>query len=129
MSDLEYFLSVKTFNSPIDITHLLPKLTTDWECSIHSYILNLEGSGANPEVEVMRLNCNAIEFDKSLKQQHLIEVLVNTVKLQHVKTFRWKKIIVSNPTNFQVSLTDLRNTPVNVKNDGSHALLIFRKRL
>ena len=129
MSDLEYFLSVKTFNSPIDITHLLPKLTTDWECSIHSYFLNLEGSGANPEVEVMRLNCNAIEFDKSLKQQHLIEVLVNTVKLQHVKTFRWKKIIVSNPTNFQVSLTDLRNTPVNVKNDGSHALLIFRKRL
>ena len=129
MSGLEYFLSVKTFNSPIDITHLLPKLTTNWECSIHSYFLNLEGSGANPEVEVMRLNCNAIEFDKSLKQQHLIEVLVNTVKLQHVKIFRWKKIIISNPTNFQVSLTDLRNTPVNVKNDGSHALLIFRKRL
>jgi len=82
MSVLEYFLSVKTFNSPIDITHLLPKLTTDWECSIHSYFLNLEGSSANPEVEVMRLNCNAIEFNKSLKQQHLIEVLVNTVKLQ-----------------------------------------------
>ena len=129
MSGLEYFLSVKTFNSSIDITHLLPKLTTNWECSIHSYFLNLEGLGENPEVEVMRLNCNAIEFDKSLKQQHLIEVLVNTVKLQHVKTFRWKKIIISNPTNFQVSLTDLRNTPVNVKNDGSHALLIFRKRL
>ena len=129
MSGLEYFLSVKTFNSPIDITHLLPKLTTDWECSIHSYFLNLESLSANPEVEVMRLNCNAIEFDKSLKQQHLIEVLVNTVKLQHVKTFRWKIIIVGNPTNLQVSLTDLRNTPVNVKNDGSHALLIFRKRL
>ena len=87
MSGLEYFLRVKTFNSPIDITHLLPKLTTDWECSIHSYFLNLERSGANPEVEVMRLTCNAIEFNKSLKQQHLIEVLVNTVKLQHVKTF------------------------------------------
>ena len=129
MSVLEYFLSVKPFNSPIDITHLLPKLTTDWECSIRSYCLNLEGSGANPEVEVMRLNCNAIEFDKSLKQQHLIEVLVNTVKLQHVNTFRWKKIIVGNPISFQVSLTDLRNTPVNVTNDGSHAHLICRKRL
>ena len=65
----------------------------------------------------MRLNCNTVEFDRSLKQQHLIEVLVNTVEMHHVKTFRWKKII-SNPTNFQVSLTDLRNTPVNVKNDG-----------
>ena len=83
----------------------------------------------NPEIEVTRLDCNAIEFDKSLKQQHLIEVLVNTVKLQHMKTCRWKKIIVSNPTNFQVSLTDLRNNPGNVKNDDSHALLIFRKRV
>ena len=129
MSSLEYFLSVKTFNSPIDITHLLPRLSTDWECSVHSYVLNLQGSSANPEVEVMRLYCNAIEFDRSLKQQHLIEVLVSTVKMQHVKTFRWKKIIVSNPTNFQVSLTDLRNTPVNVKNDGSHVLLIFRKEV
>ena len=76
----------------------------------------------------MRLNCNAIEFDRSLKQ-HLIEVLVNTVKMQHVKTFRWKKIIVSNSTNVQVSLSDLRNNPVNVKNDGSHVLLIFRKKV
>ena len=129
MSSLEYFLSVKTFNSPIDITHLLPRLTTDWECSVHSYCLNLQGSSANPEAEVMRLNCNAIEFDRSLKQQHLIEVLVNTVKMQHVKTFRWKKIIVSNPTNVQVSQTDLRNTPVTVKNDGSHLLLIFGKKV
>ena len=125
----EYFLRLKAFNSPIDTTHLLPRLSTDWECSVHSYVLNLQGSSANPEVEVMRLNCNAIEFDRSLKQQHLIKVLVNTVKMQHVKTFRWKKIIVSNPTNFQVSLTDLRNTPVNVKNYGSHALLIFRKKV
>ena len=78
MSSLEYFLSVKTFNSPIDITHLLPRLSTDWECSVHSYSLKLQGSSANPEVEVMRLNCNAVEFDRSLKQQHLIEVLVNT---------------------------------------------------
>ena len=92
----EYFLRLKAFNSPIDTTHLLPRLSTDWECSVHSYVLNLQGSSANPEVEVMRLNCNAIEFDRSLKQQHLIKVLVNTVKMQHVKTFRWKKIIVSN---------------------------------
>ena len=125
MSSLGYFVSVKTFNSPLDITHLLPRLATDWECSVHSYFLNLQGSDANPEIEVMRVNCNAIEFYRNLKQQRLMEVLVNTVKMQHVKTFRWKKIIVSNPTNFQVSLTDLRNNPVNVKNDGSHALLIF----
>ena len=129
MGSLDYFLSVKTFNSPIDITHLLPRLTTEWECRIHSYFLNVEGESLNPEIEVMRLTCTAIEFDKSLKQQHLIEVLVTTVKLQHVKTFRWKKIIGSNPTNIQVSLTDLRNTPVKVKNDGSHALLIFRKKV
>ena len=129
MSSLEYFLSVKTFNSPIDITHLLPRLSTDWECSVHSYSLKLQGSSANPEVEVMRLNCNAVEFNRSLKQQHRIEVLVNTVKMQHVKTFRWKKIIVSNSTNFQVSLTDLRNNVANVKNDGSHVLLIFRKKV
>ena len=116
-------------NQNKDDTHLLPRLSTDWECSVHSYSLNLKGSSANPEVEVMRLNCNAIEFDRSLKQQHLIEVLGNTVKMQHVKTCRWKKIIVSNSTNFQVSRTDLRNNPVNVKNDGAHALLIFRKKV
>ena len=77
----------------------------------------------------MRRNCNVVEFDRSLKQQHLIEVLVNTVKMQHVKTFRWKKIIVSNSTNVQVSLTDLRNNVGNVKNDGSHVLLIFQKKV
>ena len=129
MSSLEYFVSMKTFNSPIDITHILPRLSTDWKCSVHSYSLNLQGSSANPEVEVTRLTCTAIEFDRSLKQQHLIEVLITTVKMQHVKTFRWKRSIVSNPTNFQVSLTDLRNTPVNDKNDGSHVLLIFRKKV
>ena len=79
----------------IDITDLLPRLSTDWECSVHSYSLNLQGSSANPEVEVMRLKCNAIEFDRSLKHQHLIEVLVNTVKMQHVKTFRWKKLLLA----------------------------------
>ena len=77
----------------------------------------------------MRLYFTAIEFDRSLKQQHLIEVLVNTIKMQHVKTFRWKQTIVSNPTNIKVSLTDLRNTSVNIKNDGSHGLLIFRKKV
>ena len=75
MENFYYVLGVNTFTSPIDITHLLPKLTTNWECSIHSYCLTLEGSSANPDVEVMRRNCNAIEFDKSLKQHHLIEVL------------------------------------------------------
>ena len=126
MSSLEYFVSVKTFTSPIDIAHSLPRLSTDWECSVHSYSLTVLGSSANPEVEVMRLNCTTIEFDRSLKQQHLIEVAVNTVKMQHVKTFRWKTITVSSPPNFQVLLTDLRNAPVNMKNDGSHVLLIFR---
>ena len=95
MSSLEYFLSVKTFNSPIDITHLLPRLSTDWECSVHSYSLNLQGSSANPEVEVMRPTCNGVEFDRSLKQQHLIEVLGNTVKMQHVKTFRWTNLLLA----------------------------------
>ena len=83
MSSLEYVLSVKIFNSPIDITfNILPRLSTEWECSIHSYILHLERTSANPEVEVMRLNCTSIEIDRSLNQQHLIEVLVNTVKMQ-----------------------------------------------
>ena len=129
MSSQDYFLSVKIFTFPIDITHLLPRLMTDWECSVHSYVLNLQGSSTNSEVKVMRLMCNTVEFNRSLKQQHRIKVLVNTVKMQHVKTFRWKTIIVNNPTNVQVSLTDLRNTPVNVEHDGSHVLLIFRKKV
>ena len=66
MGSLEYFLSIKEFNASIDITHLLPKLTTDWESNVHSYFLALlRGSY---DVEVMKLNCNAVEFDKSLKQ-------------------------------------------------------------
>ena len=65
MSGLEYFLSVKTFNRPFDISHLLLKLGTDWECSVHSYFLTLEGDES--DAKVMRLNCNAIEFDRNIK--------------------------------------------------------------
>ena len=76
----------------------------------------------------MRLNCNAVEFDKNLKQ-HLLEAITNTTRMQHVQCFRWKRIIVSNPTYFKLTLTDLNNNPVAVKNDGSHVLLIFQKRI
>ena len=95
MSSQDYFLSVKIFTFPIDITHLLPRLMTDWECSVHSYVLNLQGSSTNSKVKVMRLMCNTVEFNRSLKQQHRIKVLVNTVKMQHVKTFRWKQLLLA----------------------------------
>ena len=77
---------------------------------------------------VMRLNCNAVEFDRHIKTPHLLEVIANMSMIMHAQHFKWEKIILNDPTNFQVMLTDLNNTPANVKQDGSHMLLIFRKQ-
>ena len=76
----------------------------------------------------MRLNCNAVEFDRNIKTPHLLEVIANMSTMMHVQHYRWNKTLLNNLTNFQVMLTDLNNTPVNVKQDGSHMLLISRKK-
>ena len=77
-------------NISIDITHLLLRLKTDWECSVHSCFLNFQGGDKVSEVKVMRLTCNAIECDRNIKEHHLMEVLGNTAEMQPINVFDGK---------------------------------------
>ena len=43
-----------------------------------------------------------------------------------VHLLRWKKVRIANPADFRVSITDMQNTPVDVKSN-LHVLLAFKK--
>ena len=113
---MAYFLAVKTFNVSLDVSTLLPALDTSWEVAVHSYYIATENDD-----QILRVNCNLVQYDRNL---HLLEVITNINGSVHF--LRWKKVLIANPTDFRVSITDLQNTPVVIKSN-SHILLAFKK--
>ena len=65
-----------------------------------------------------------MQYDRNLQKSHLLEVITNSNGSVHF--LRWKKVLIVNPTDFRVSITDLQNTPVDVKSN-THILLAFKK--
>ena len=115
---MAYFLAVKPFNVFLDVSTLLPVLDTSWEVAVHSYYIATEND------QILRVNCNLVQYNRKLQKPHLLEVMTNSNGSVHV--LRWKKVLIANPADFRVSITDLENTPVDVKSN-SHVLLAFKK--
>ena len=115
---IAYFLAVKTFNESFDVSTLLLVLDTSWEVAVHSYYIATEND------KILQVNCNLVQYDRNLQKLHLLEVITNTNDSVHV--LRWKKVLIVNPADFRISITDLQNTPVDVKSN-SHVLLAFKK--
>ena len=115
---MAYFLAVKTFNEYLDVSTLLPVLDTSWEVAVHSYYIATEND------QILRVNCNLVQYDRNLQKPHLLEVITNINGSVHF--LRWKKVLIANPADFRVSITDLENTPVDVKSN-LHVLLAFKK--
>ena len=109
---------MKTFNESLAVSTLLRGLDTSWEVAVHSYYIATEND------QILRVNCNLVQYDRNLKKPHLLEVITSTNGSVHV--LRWKKVLIANPADFRVSITDLQNTPVDVKSN-SHVLLAFKK--
>ena len=116
---MAYFLAVKTFNASLDVSTLLPALDTSWEVAVHSYYISTENDD-----QILRVNCNLVQYDRNLQKPHLLEVITNINGSVHF--LRWNKVLIANPTDFRVSITDLQNTPVDVKSN-SHILRAFKK--
>ena len=118
-----YYLNVKSFNKSIDVSRLLPGLTTKWECCVHSYYIVINGE----RQKVLRLNCNLVAFDRVLRQPHLLEVVSNRGELSTVEILRWKRILITTATDFRLLVTNLSNKLINnVSEEDSHVLLAFR---
>ena len=115
---MAYFLVVKTFNVSLDVSTLLLVLDTSWEVAVHSYYIATEND------QILRVNCNLVQYDRNLQKPHLLEVITTVIGSVHF--LRWKKVLIANPADFRVSITDLQNTPVDVKSN-SHILLAFKK--
>ena len=115
---MAYFIAVKTFTESLDVSTLLPVLDTSWEVAIHSYYIATEND------EILRVNCNLVQYNRNLQKPHLLEVITNSNGNVHV--LRWKKVLIANPADFRLLITDLQNTPVDVKSN-SHVLLAFKK--
>ena len=115
---MAYFLVVKTFNVSLDVSTLLPVLDTSWEVAVHSYYIATEID------QILRVNCNLVQYDRNLQKPHLLEVITTITGSVHV--LRWKKVLIANPADFRVSIPDSQNTPVDVKSN-SHVLLVFTK--
>ena len=116
---MAYFLAVKTFNASLDVSTLLPTLDTSWEVAVHSYYIATKNDD-----QILRVNCNLVQYDRNLQKPHLLEVITNITGSVHF--LRWKKVLIANPADFRVSIADLQNTPVDVKSN-SHILLAFKK--
>ena len=114
---MAYFLAVKTFNASLDVSTLLPALDTSWEVAVNSYYIATENDD-----QILRVNCNLVQYDRNLQKPHLLEVITNINGSVHF--LRWKTVLIANPADFSVSITDLQNTPVDVKSN-SHILLAF----
>ena len=84
--------------------------------AVHSYYIATEND------QILRVNCNLVQYDRNLQKQHLLEVITNINVGVHF--LRWKKVLIANPADFRI--TDLQNTPVGVKSN-SHVLLAFKK--
>ena len=65
-----------------------------------------------------------MQYDRNLQKPHLLEVITNINGSVHV--LRWKKVLIANPADFRISVTNLQNTAVDVKSN-SHVLLAFKK--
>ena len=118
-----YYLNVKSFNKSIDVSRLLPGLNTNWECCVHSYYIVINGE----RQKVLRLNCTLVDFDRVLRQPHLLEVVSNRGELSPVEILRWKRILITATTDFRLLITNLSNKLVNnVSEEDSHVLLAFR---
>ena len=109
---------MKTFNVSLDVSTLLPVLDTSWEVAVRSYYIATEND------QTLQVNCNLVKYDRTLQKPHLPEVITNINGSVHF--LRWKKVLIANPADFRVSITDLQNTPVDVKSN-SHVLLAFKK--
>ena len=72
-----YYLNVKSFNKSIDVSRLIPGLNTNWECCVHSYYIVINGE----RQQVLHLNCNLLDFDRVLRQPHLLESVSNRGEL------------------------------------------------
>ena len=116
--EMAYFLAVKPFNASLDVSTLLPVLDTSWEVAIHSYYI------ATKIDQILWVNCNLVQYDRNMQKPHLLEVITNNTGSVHV--LRWKKVLIANPADFCVLITDLQNTPVDIKSN-SHILLAFKK--
>ena len=92
---MAYFLAVKTLNESLDLSTLLPVLNTSWEVAVHSYYI------ATKNDQILRVNCNLVQYDRNL-----LEGITTITGSVHV--FRWKKVLIANPTDFRVSITDLQ---------------------
>ena len=106
---MAYFLAVKTFTESLDVSTLLPVLDTSWEVAIHSYYI------ATVNDQILWVNCNLVQYNRNLQKPHLLEVITNSNGSVHV--LRWKKVLIANPADFRVSITDLQTTPVDVKSN------------
>ena len=71
---MAYFLAVKTFNVSLDVSTLLPALDTSWEVAVHSYYIATENDD-----QILRVNCNLVQYDRNLQKPHLLEVILEVV--------------------------------------------------
>ena len=100
------------------VVHYYPMLDTSWEVAVHSHYIATEND------KILRVICTLVQYDRNLQKPHLLEVITTINGSVHV--LRWKKVLIANPIDFCVSITDLQNTPVYVKSN-SHVLLAFKK--
>ena len=86
--------------------------------------IRLKGQRVHIKQASKRLNFVHLPPSFFLPPEVLVPVITNSTGSVHF--LRWKKVLIANPTDFRVSITDLQNTPVVVKSK-SHILLAFKK--
>ena len=118
---MSQYLSLKIFNKPIDLSKIVRiDNSSDWECCVHSYYLKTETQ------RILRLNCNVIEFDRNIKQPIFMDVVTNM--MLNVKFLRWRKILITDLSNFEVKVTDLENIPIQINDPDTFVTLVFRRK-
>ena len=97
---MAYFLAMNTFNVSLDVSTLLPVLDTSWEVAVHSYYIATEND------QILQVNCNLVQYDRNLQKPHLLEVITNSNG--SVQCLRWKKVLIANPADFCISITNFQ---------------------
>ena len=118
---MSQYLCLNTFNRPVDLSKIVRiDDSSDWECCVHSYYVKTETS------QILRLSCNVIEFDRNIRQPIFMDVITNLIL--NVKFLRWRKVLITDLSNFEVRVTDLENVPILIDDPDAFVMLVFRRR-
>ena len=118
---MSQYLILKTFTKPVDLSKIVCiDNSSYWECCVYSYYIKINDS------KILRLNCNVIEFDRNIWQPIFMDVLSNAIL--NVKVLRWKKILITDLSNFEVKVTNLENIPIQMDNPDTFVMLVFRRK-